>query len=106
MTNWKDTTSYRRGERGTVEPSCWMASGVLVHIIVHRYHGCGDAWFVTCRQANIDAAGLEGPTLEAAKRQAIDAVRTKLRRLADDADSITNAEVDWRGEAASGRTTC
>ena len=90
MTHWKDTTSYRRGERGNVEPSCWTASGVLVCITVHRYHGCGDAWFVTCRQANIDTAGLEGPTLEDAKRQALDAVMTKLRRLADDAESIAS----------------
>jgi hypothetical protein len=87
---WKDTTSYIQGARGTVEPRSWTLDGALVSITVHRYIGCGDAWFVTCRQAGLEAADLNGPTLEDAKRQALDRVRQTLRMLANDADALAS----------------
>ena len=85
---WKDVTSYRHGGRGNAEPSVWELRGKHVCIRVHRYHGCSDAWFVTCRQAGLETRGLAAPTVEEAKRQAVELVKNKLRMLSDDACSL------------------
>lgn len=87
---WKDTTSYRQGERGKVEPSSWSLTGTHVQITVHRYIGCGDAWFVTCPQARIETSMIDGPTIDAAKEQALHKVRDRLRMFADDADALAS----------------
>ena len=85
---WEDVTSYKRGERGATEPTMLELRGERVRITVHRHYGCGDTWFATCRRAGVDTRRLAGPTVEDAKRQAVELVRNELRVLCDDAHAL------------------
>jgi hypothetical protein len=88
IAEWKDTTSYRVGERGNLAPRSWTLSGNLVRINVHRYLHSKSGWYVTCQQVNIDSYCLNEPLLEDAKREAVTLVRDKLRRISDELEAL------------------
>jgi hypothetical protein len=56
---WEDTSSYSRGERGTVDPSAWTLSISGLDITVHRYIHSKGIWFGTCYQMNVERITLE-----------------------------------------------
>lgn len=53
MKQWKDTTSYPRGERGSVEPRILDLDLDGLRVTVHRIHGIDDQWFGTCRAMGV-----------------------------------------------------
>ncbi len=44
---WKDTTSYSRGERGDAEPRSWSLKAMNSEISVHRHIDYPGRWMVT-----------------------------------------------------------
>lgn len=75
---WKDTSSYSRGERGTVEPSCWELYTGEMRIRVHR---CLDGWFLSVPRLQIECAALATYSAEDAKIEAIRRVRAYLEKM-------------------------
>jgi len=45
---WKDETSYGRGERGKVEPRTWATYVGRVRIVVTKHLRHGDEWVSHC----------------------------------------------------------
>lgn len=54
-----------------------------VEIIVHRYVGCGDAWFLSCYRLRIDRLEMKptGTDAEPAKREAMRIVANEIRLI-------------------------
>lgn len=63
---WKDATSYSRGERGTVEPRVWAIDIDGLRVSVHRLIHC-EGWFGSCHTMGIDRQPIEADGLEAAR---------------------------------------
>lgn len=80
---WEDTTSYSRGERGTIEPRAWTIStgDVLLRldVTVTRHIDYPGEWLLICRQLNVRHA-LKSEELEAAKVEALKSVAWELER--------------------------
>lgn len=53
MSEWEDTTSYSRDERGKIEPRCWELSMTGLCICVHRHIGFPGEWLLSCRELDI-----------------------------------------------------
>ena len=80
---WRDTTSYQRGERGKTDPREWCISfadlTIFVHRLVHR-----DGWFLRCVSLNIRSYPLGVSTADWAKERALKRCRlVAVARLAD-----------------------
>lgn len=46
MSEWKDVSSYSRGQRGTIEPAAWELEVGNLRIVLHRKHGSDPTqWF-------------------------------------------------------------
>lgn len=53
--DWKDSTSYARGERGQAVPREWTLDLGGLRVIVHHIHGLSDeTWFVSCHAMGIE----------------------------------------------------
>ena len=77
---WKDETSYSRSDKERV-PRVWELNDGLLLLCVHRWHGL-DGWFMTLRfdgAQMIEKRELKADDIEAAKVEALDHTRTKLR---------------------------
>jgi hypothetical protein len=75
---WRDESSYGRGERGT-DPRVWElrpANGL--RIVVHRYTGCDYLWFVSCVAARLDTRQLRATDIAEAKAEALSLVRSQI----------------------------
>lgn len=84
---WTDASSYSRGERGNVEPSCWDLEGCLMRISVHRYHGC-EGWFYSVPELSISGRSLAAKELEPAKIEAVTSIRSHLQSLTKSLERI------------------
>lgn len=48
MSEWKDASSYSRGQRGTIEPTAWQLEVGYLRIVLHRKHGLDPTqWYGT-----------------------------------------------------------
>ena len=59
-------TSYRRGERGTVEPRAWLLELGELDVEVHRYFGL-EGWCGSCRQLSVVCVELKARDIEGAQ---------------------------------------
>lgn len=89
MQGWKDTTSYRQGERlKGAEPSSWTLKGELLSVTVTKGHICyPDEWVLHCPQLTIEARPLRltsNVSAELAQRAALERVRLTIRGLTED----------------------
>lgn len=74
--NWKDTTSYARGDKR--EPRTWRALAGPIAIVVTRHINYSpDQWLVSCDLLAPFPVALESRDLEDAKSEAIGLVRGK-----------------------------
>lgn len=80
---WVDGTSYRQGERGTVEPRAWEICAGRLRMTIHRLHGIEGQWFLTCNELGIERQPLTAATPIKAKAEALTHVRRRLRELVD-----------------------
>jgi hypothetical protein len=82
MWEWKDSTSYSRGERGTVEPRSWtLGDNNHKSVVVHRRIDAPGTWFVSCYALDIESFELGTKSLETAKRLALVRVKNALQDL-------------------------
>ena len=83
MTQWKDATSYSRGERGQTEPRSWeirMGHEYVVNVTVTRHIDYGnDAWLMLCFPLFPKGKLLESKDLADAKVEALTIVEEALR---------------------------
>lgn len=68
---WKDETSYSRGELGKVEPDTWVLHLPTTRIAVHRHINHPGKWVLTCRRLGIELRELDADDVETAKRVAL-----------------------------------
>lgn len=57
-----------------VKQDIWHAKAGMVKFVVHKYHGCGDAYYVTCDDLRMSAHDLDTDNLDVARSRAIDYV--------------------------------
>lgn len=82
---WKDETSYARGERGEVEPRTWgIVREDLGRITVHRHRDYPGAWMLAVYRIGIERLVLKSKTAEEAQSEALKMISDYLRRMADD----------------------
>jgi hypothetical protein len=74
---WKDTTSYRRGE--TIEPNSFTFQTKSLRVIVHKYQS--DAWVLSCYDLKIECRTLNTASLQEAKDAALKIIQDKLETL-------------------------
>jgi hypothetical protein len=55
-----------------------------LRIIVHKYMGMGDCWFVSCHEIGIDTKTLGEISLDAAKEKGLEVVKKKLHTYIDE----------------------
>lgn len=80
--NWKDVTSYRRGDIERV-PRTWelKLEELKYKVIVTRHINYENTWLLTFREANIELRDLETDDVEEAKNKAIEIVENYLNDL-------------------------
>ena len=92
--NWIDTTSYFRGDTKR-EPRIWnFELSKNIYITVHKYAGCGDAWFVSAhigRWRMIDCVDLHTEDAEQAKEKAIQRVKEVIQTMNTELENALNA---------------
>jgi len=84
---WTDTTSYARGERGTVPARTWYSreiKGIRRPIEVTRHHGIPDVWHLTCHGLGPDGFPLQAKDIEAAKSEAVNLIKSRLCAAIED----------------------
>ncbi len=92
---WKDVTSYRQSERGTKpEPRKWEAKVGPLRVSIHRFHGAGPVWFVTCHDLQMSARELKSPGIEDARKEGALRVRVVAQSLLDAAARIVEGDAD------------
>lgn len=69
MSEWKDSTSYSRGERGSTEPRAWDLDLDGLRVTVHRIHRIDGLWFGTCYAMGITDKQLGRPDIESARHE-------------------------------------
>jgi hypothetical protein len=74
MIVWRDGSSYRQGERGAVDPTCWRAEVGLIRLSVHRFHGC-EGWFASCVPDIFIRRELTAHDADGARAEALDLLR-------------------------------
>ncbi len=79
---WRDETSYRRGERGTVEPRAWQLDGCPFRVTIHHKFGLGDVWFLSAYDIGTEDAQLAATDASCAQVAAVAFVRARLKALA------------------------
>jgi hypothetical protein len=86
MIEWKDVSSYSRGESGKKEPNAWacMVGGLKIVVVsAHIYNP--DRWSLKCNPW-FDLKDLDLPSFvkaEEAQKEALRLVRTKLQKSLD-----------------------
>ena len=74
---WKDTTSYRRGE--TIEPDSFTFQTKSLRVIVHKYHS--NEWVLSCYELKIECQSLGTQEMQEAKDTALKKIKAKLEML-------------------------
>ncbi|RHP46991.1 hypothetical protein [Clostridium sp. AF32-12BH] len=67
---YKDVTSYSRASK-TRKPSVLECDANGIKFRVHKYLHCGEQWFLTCRDLNVEQYSLNTEDMEEAKNKAI-----------------------------------
>ena len=80
MIDWKDITSYSKGQRGKVEPSVLEAEIEDVAIRIHRHIHYPETWLLTCYDMNIEKEILYTNDFEKAERKAMKIIFNRLER--------------------------
>ena len=78
---WKDITTYSRGEQGKTDPRIWeirTEDGLAVR--VHRILGA-DGWFVSCSALDTLQIQLKSTTSELAKKEGLQLLYGRVLRL-------------------------
>lgn len=85
---WKDTTSYSRGEKER-KPNTWTVKngGVSITVTCGHIHHPG-AWIMHCSSVGMDTRYINAKSLEEAKAIAVDDVLTILRGRAKAVEEI------------------
>lgn len=50
-------------------------------IRIHKIHGCGDTWYLTCRELSIDSLPLDSESLFGCVKDAKEIINSKLETL-------------------------
>lgn len=78
---WKDTTSHSRSATDRT-PRDWTYPATGMRIVIHRRRLYDPkTWFVSCVELCIEAKKLEAVDVDAAKAEALEFVRKRLRDL-------------------------
>lgn len=92
---WTDITTYSRGDK-VREPRIWelkLADGIWLN--VHKYVGCGDAWFASARvvsnNTRMNCVDLQTEDPECAKARAIMKMRALLKDVRQQIDNAMSA---------------
>lgn len=80
---WIDSTSYSRGERGTVEPRAWQLEGCKFRVQIHGHINYPGVWFVSAEDLRIERAQLLAEDVEVAKVAAVAYIRARLKALSE-----------------------
>ena len=88
MGEWKDETSYSRGERGKVEPQILVKTINGVRVIIHRHIYYKDTWLLSCNELNIDNKNLDTNDFEVAKEKAKEVLINKVDQLVKFKDEV------------------
>lgn len=80
MIDWKDVTSYSRGQKGKVEPSILEAEIEEVAIKIHRHIHYPETWLLTCHDMNIEKEILYTNDFKKAERKAMKILSSRLER--------------------------
>lgn len=82
MIEWKDQTSFSRGETDRT-PRVWTGRVGAVSIAVLRHRDYPDTWVMQCELISLWPRDLETNDVDDAKRKALDIVRVELQRALD-----------------------
>ena len=67
---YKDETSYSRGERGNVPPRILATTINGIRIVIHRHRDYPDTWLLSSGRLNIDNKNLNTNDFEKAEEKA------------------------------------
>lgn len=88
MAKWEDATSYRRGERGKVDPSTFQLLLTKMDICVTRHIDMPGTWVLRCPGIGIDLWDLQTDDLEEAKCKALVEVESHLATCLDEVRDV------------------
>lgn len=74
MLDWKDTTSYSYNDKER-KPRYFEAKVGIVDLCIHKYIGCGEEWFLSSKELNLDKCELKTLDIEKAKEEALNKAR-------------------------------
>lgn len=91
MAEWQDITQYQHGGNEHALPTTWRAvSGRLRVVITCGHIFAPGEWVMHCPNFQIDTHHLDGASsLADAKRMAVEVVRNKAKKLAQDARALS-----------------
>lgn len=103
---WVDETSYRRGERGKIEPRTWeLRTGTDLRVQVHRIL-FADGWFASCPELHLTNRPLKSTEVEDAKPEALGLVRGELYAMTTHLDHAIAMDRAARQRAMYPEGTC
>jgi len=86
---WKDVSSFSRGDKGRV-PDTFQLDGVSYFVTIYRRLGL-PGWVVSCDDLGIEGRGLAVQDPEDAKTEAILFIRRRLARMTEELDMAAPA---------------
>jgi len=90
MGDWEDTTSYGRGERGTIDPLAWELALPNIRIRVHRLHVL-PGWYLSCYALGVERKDLKCEDVEKAKSKAVNVIMAWLKAALGDVERWSSA---------------
>lgn len=88
MTEWKDATSYSRGERGTKEPSVMEMDLDGLRVSVHRLHGVEGLWFGSCYVMGVERHQLDSKDFDTAAQEFLGYLEGRAQRWVSKLNSV------------------
>lgn len=90
---WDDITSYSQNDKKR-EPSTWAFKAGAVTVVVTRYHGCPDQWFLRCDAFGFNLHQLMHKEINEAKWEALGIVWNRARVT----EKVLGDALSWRHE--------
>lgn len=81
MLEWKDTTSYGSQLAKIKRPQVYELLIDDIAATMHKYIGCGDTWFLSCKELDFDLSDLDTSDIELAQKEALKRIYLRLDRL-------------------------
>lgn len=75
---WKDITSYSRGDQKREQKSFELKAGVFRVSVSRWCHGEPDVWYLSCDSLCIEFRELNAATIEYAQKEAVEIVRGRI----------------------------